>query len=291
VLRNKRIVGVISVGAWADTPRVQEAIDAGRLLWPWQILRFKRSGLIWSAEAGNDVSKWPASARICNCTGATVGDVTSLINGSNDLEAVCRESGASTVCGSCRPFVEQLFTGGSKAAKYPVVLSLGILSLLALAVSIAWLALSPVDQPPGWSDGFRLTDLWNNGLYKQISGFTLIGIVMLGLYVSVKKRLLKSNRRYSLFRNIHVATGLTAVLILLAHTGASMGNNLNYLLMFSFMLAAVVGGMSGLVTSNPSMLGNRMGSRVRSFMSFIHILTVWPIPVVLVFHVLGSYYY
>lgn len=46
---------------------------------------------------------------VCNCTGITVGDIRKAIeNGARDFEAVQEATGASTVCGGCIDYAQNV---------------------------------------------------------------------------------------------------------------------------------------------------------------------------------------
>ncbi|MEJ2382675.1 MAG: FAD-dependent oxidoreductase [Gammaproteobacteria bacterium] len=70
VLRRGRLAGAIAVGGWAEWGQVQEAVRARRRLWPWQLRRFTRTGLLWSRPTPAGPALGPPGARRL---GGTVG--------------------------------------------------------------------------------------------------------------------------------------------------------------------------------------------------------------------------
>ena len=101
VLKRIRLVGAIAVGDWSELSRLQEAIKAKALIFPWQIRRFRSFGLVWPKSEPKNVKDWPRAATVCNCTGVTRGQIGDCIAvGAASLEDVRRDTGASTVCGN-----------------------------------------------------------------------------------------------------------------------------------------------------------------------------------------------
>ncbi|MGB0904681.1 MAG: NAD(P)/FAD-dependent oxidoreductase, partial [Mangrovicoccus sp.] len=56
-----RLSGALGSGYWEDVSRVQQAVNDGSLIYPWQVHRFRQTGRIWP-EADDDVASMPASA-------------------------------------------------------------------------------------------------------------------------------------------------------------------------------------------------------------------------------------
>jgi nitrite reductase (NADH) large subunit len=48
LVRRNRLEGAIGVGEWPETDRVEAAIRRSAVLWPMEIMRFRRSGRLWS---------------------------------------------------------------------------------------------------------------------------------------------------------------------------------------------------------------------------------------------------
>ena len=68
MLRAGRLVGVVSVGSWAERQKVLNRIADGRRIQPWEVLRFRFTGELNEGGAGQ-VSEWPAATVICQCRG------------------------------------------------------------------------------------------------------------------------------------------------------------------------------------------------------------------------------
>ncbi len=287
-----RLIGAIVIGECPELSRLQEAVLHHRRIWPWQWLRFKATGLLWPEEELGSVAAWPATATVCNCTGVTRGQLgRALAEGCTTAAALAACTGASTVCGSCRPLLAEL--AGSAAPAEPSrgwkilagTSAVAALATLALALFVLLPYAASVQAPWQWDI------LWRENFWKQVSGFTVLGLTVLLLLMSLRKRI----RRFTLgdfplWRVAHVVLGALTVAGLLVHTGGRLGSNLNFLLMAAFLTAIVVGAAAGGLIAFEHRLGAG-AMRLRRSGIWTHILIAWPIPVLLGFHVLKSYYF
>ena len=92
----------------------------------------------------------------------------------------------STVCGTCKPLVQQIMQ--QPVEKQPVKKLLLIFAVIAAIVASLVLSLpqpqaSQSVQNPGWDW------LWTDSLARQISGFTMLGMTVISLLLSLRKRL------------------------------------------------------------------------------------------------------
>lgn len=286
------LVGAVAVGACEDVGRLQEAVMRRRRVWPWQLLRFMRSGTLWPEAELGSVATWPATATVCNCTGVTRGAIgTAIAGGCATVESVSARTGASTVCGSCRPLLAQLV--GSAAPAEPVrgskvLLGSAGVALIGAAVTALVLAApysSTVQVPWQWDV------LWRDGVWKQTSGFTVLGLSAVGLLLSLRKRLRRFTfGEFPLWRVAHAALGASTLIALAIHTGGRLGANLNFVLMISFLGVVALGAVAGGVVALEHRLGAGAAALRRSWL-WSHIVMSWPIPVLLTFHVLKTYYF
>jgi nitrite reductase (NADH) large subunit len=70
-----------------------------------------------------------------------------------------------------------------------------------------------------------------------------------------------------------------------------VGSNLNAWLMVDFLALAALGSVAGLVTAFEHRAGASRGKALRSRSTWLHIVVFWPLPVLLGFHVLKTYYF
>ena len=108
------------------------------LVLPWHSRRFARTGRLYPQRKPTSVTQWPAAATVCNCTGVTRGQLgVAISNGAGELDALMRETSASTVCGSCRPLLQELL--GGKAEHKPVfgARTIAVGSIVAAVIALA----------------------------------------------------------------------------------------------------------------------------------------------------------
>ncbi len=80
-------------------------------------------------------------------------------------------------------------------------------------------------------------------------------------------------------------------MLLILHTGLRMGDNFNFLLMFCFVAIALIGAVVGMVSALESGGASIALGRWRRYSGWIHLGLFWPLPVLLGFHILSSYYF
>lgn len=299
-----RIIGACAVGEWPEAQRVREALLTRRYLFPWQRLWFLLTGRLWLGARQQHVAAWPASAVVCQCNQLQREVIDNAISiQCCTVKSVGQKCGAGMVCGSCQSMVAELIEAklGSEASlieldsandssgsggRLPALLTFSVLTLLA---SLS-LAVSPAVPSPVSVQVPSLSFLWTDAFWKQVSGFSLVGVTVVGLILSMRKRLRWSFLgAFTRWRLVHTVLGLAALSILLLHTGASMGENLNRYLMVNYLVAAAIGALLGIVIAlnKPTPLL----ATVRSWGFWLHVLTLWPLPVLLSMHVLSSYYF
>jgi nitrite reductase (NADH) large subunit len=131
-----------------------------------------------------------------------------------------------------------------------------------------------------------------DGTIKQITGFTLLGLSALIAFLSVRKRLTwRWLGQYKIWRVAHTVIGMAALAVLFFHTGFNLGNNLNRWLMVTFLTVAVVGSITGFVTAREHTVLAAGERSYRPFFTWLHILAFWPLPVLLLLHVVTVYAY
>jgi nitrite reductase (NADH) large subunit len=292
-----KLVGAIAVGGWAQASRVQSAVQQGASVYPWMVYRFRRHGFLWP-EGEEDMSQMADAATVCNCTGVTCGRLRAAIaEGADSPAALGVATGAGNVCGGCQPLLQELVSAG--APPEPVRLFRPILALSAMAALLTLMLglLPPVPFPQGFdADSLRVW-LWQDNIIRQWSGFLLLGTTLAALLIGLRKRLRFMDRlgRYDGWRMVHLAVGALAAVGLIAHTGLRAGSNLNLALFVLFTLTLVMGAVSGLATGGDHLLRARRLSSARKparrLPTWLHILAVWPLPVLILTHVLASYAY
>jgi len=291
LLRN-RLVGAVGFGNWEESSRIQEAVRYNRYFWPWQIKRFTREGNLWPVEEAANINEWPAAAIVCQCTNVNRGTLSKAIKaGDNSVEALCSRTGASSVCGSCKPLLADMLGGQSVEAEKGsrTLVWTAVFTILA-AFSILLVPAIPFAESV--QENIRLDLLWRNSLAKQVTGFSLLGMGVLISLISLRKRVSRiSMGDFSLWRVIHVLVGVVAIVTLVAHTGLRLGSHLNLYLMMSFIGLLLAGGLASGAIGLQHVLPRQLINTTREMSLWTHILLLWPLPVLLGFHVFKSYWY
>jgi nitrite reductase (NADH) large subunit len=291
-LDGNRLDAAMAVGRWDEFSRVQEGVRTRRRIRPWRALRFRLTGTLWSAEGEGGVAGWPAAATVCNCKGISRGELTRAVDqGCADVACLASHTGASTVCGSCRPLLGQLLG----AAEITPVVAARTLTAMAIVVAMTTL-LWPLPFSLPYADtvhaSLRLDELWRNGLFKQISGFTLLGLSMVLALLSVRKRVRRLRwGSFDGWRLLHVMAGTLTVAVLVAHTGFRLGENLNFYLMSVFAGLMLAGAAASAVVGLQHVLPLTLARRSRELSIWAHVLLLWPLPALLGFHILKTYWY
>jgi len=291
-LRRGRLVGVISVGDWPDLSRVREALLRHRRVWPWQRSAFHRRGMIWSSPAAHGVVDWPATAVVCQCasvTRATLG--RAVAEGCQTLESLSAHTGAGQVCGSCRPLLAELVGATAQVEPPPGRFSLLGGAVGALVVVAAFLFVAEIPVAGTVQGSWQPQLLWLDGFWKQVSGYALLGLGVLASQLSLRKRWKRFTLgSYPWWRVAHAALGALAVATLVVHTGLSLGNHLNFLLISGFLALTALGACAGAAIALER-APNRRTRRLRALSGYGHVALLWPLPTLLGFHILSVYYF
>lgn len=293
VVRDGHIVGAIAVGSGSEFPRLQEAVAKESRLRPSQERRFAKSGHLWKEGTSTPISEWPEGAIVCTCTGVTCGTLrTAWASGCHSSIALTEATSAGSVCGNCRPLLAELAGEVAASRRQGAGTALGAIAALALGLVAVTLVADPIPMSTSLAEGNSMDFLWRDGWWKQASGFTLMGLSVLSLALPLRKRIPALARTsFSRWRLVHTALGLGTMVVAGVHSGLRLGDNLNFWLMAGFLGLIALGAMSGLVSSLEHRLSQRAGSALRMGWTRAHVLLFWPLPVLLLFHVLAVYLY
>ena len=291
LIHRNRLIGAIGIGEWSETPRMQNSIAEKKLIWPWQVFGFTRTGYLWPEETVR-VQDWPATAAVCQCTGATRGSIGKVIrSGATSVTEISQATGAASVCGSCRPLVQELI-GANEPEPAPWHKTLSVSAIVTLVAILAVLISPVILYAQSVQVEWRWDELWRNSFFKQISGFTILSLFIIGLFVSPRKRIksLKNFGNFDGWRFLHIAIGLLVIVGLVVHTGMRLGHGLNFFLMLTFSATVILGSIATAVIAQEHRIGSS-ATWIRRKAVWWHILLFWPVPVTLSFHILNSYYF
>ena len=292
LLKRNRLAGVVAYGDWDETNRAQELVQRSGILWPWQRRRFLSNGRLWPEQEAVSVLDWPANAVVCQCTSVTRGTLgKALQDGHCSVEALKGHTGASSVCGSCRPLLSEL-AGATSAEAEPGGTALVWTGLAALLAALAVLFAPALPFADSVQSSVAWDQIWRNSLIKQITGYGILGLAVIISVISVRKRSGKLNfGSFASWRVFHVIAGVLVAALLIAHTGFRLGHNLNLYLMLGFAGLLLVGAVAGGVIGLQHALPRHRGRRLRTQLLRAHIFLLWPLPALLGFHIFKSYWF
>jgi nitrite reductase (NADH) large subunit len=291
-LVGNRLDAAYALGTWQDASRIQEAVRKRHRIWPWQLKRFRRTGSLWHQDADDSVAGWPATATVCNCKAITRGTLSRAVDqGCRDIGSLCEATGAATVCGSCRPLLQQLL-GAVHIEPVRAAAFLTTAAVLAGLVGAMILLLPAIPYNRSVQSALQWDALWRNDLLKQASGFSLLGLSLCLAFLSLPKRIHRIDwGDFGGWRAAHAGIGLLVALLLLAHTGLRLGNELNLLLMLAFLGTLLSGALLSATSGRQHTLPLGFARRARRLSVWSHILLLWPLPALLGFHVLKTYWF
>ena len=292
-IRDERIVGGVVIGPWNQTYRLRRAVETGEVIEKRQARRFSRIGELW-ADASGTVADWPSEALICNCRLVTKGAIDVVIaSGVRTRDAISRSTGAAQHCGSCQPLIDELLSW--RPARSPLLGALGLISLIVLTGLTSFLAAPPWPVSPVIANSFQIENLWTDGILKQVTGFGLVGSVLIAALLFLRKHATCGlPGSYRSWRLVHAGLGGVMIGLLFAHTGFSLGSHLNGWLMASFLATLAAGTLAGLATGlEAHLLSRRPGGNFspRRAAAWLHIAIAWPLPLLLFVHILTVYYF
>lgn len=293
IVHKGRLIGALAIGDWPALSRIQQLFQQQDKIYPWQRWLFSLQGELWWNKANNDVNLWPKAAVVCQCNNITQGElVTAIDGGCASFKQLSTQCNAGTVCGSCKPLVQQLLGYKGPADKekgWPLIL---IASLAALLISALIYFIPGFTIPDSVQESAPLQDYWNDKFWKQVSGFSLLGMATLGLFMSIRKRL-NSKRLgdFAFWRVFHVVLGTFCVSLLIMHTGLHLGTNLNQYLMINFLAVIALGSIAGISVAFGHKLSPAKSQSIKKTLAWTHLLVSWPLPMLVGAHIITVYYF
>lgn len=169
-------------------------------------------------------------------------------------------------------------------------------SIVALVASLAWMISPVIDYADSVQSGWREVDvLWRSDLARQVTGFSLLGLTVLGMTFSARKRLPWFRKgSYSFWRSVHGILGTAVLVGMVVHTGFRLGANLNFVLGVCFLATGLLGALAGMAASLETKLTGSRAMLVRLWrprLAKIHLWVTWPLPVLIAAHVFSFYWF
>lgn len=181
-------------------------------------------------------------------------------------------------------------TQGSAERGYRVLLAASIIAL-AVAMVVATMGPLPVHNT---ARARHIDELWTTGNGKQATGYLVVGLGLLSLLLSVRKRVQRFTwSDVPILRVVHAILGVVTLLALICHTGLHLGmrRSLNLALMIDLLALTLLGAGAGGLTALSHHFSPLRARNVRSISARAHLILFWPLPVLLALHILDAYYY
>ena len=298
VVSHGKLIGATVIGPWVHAGEVERAVRRQRKVRTRTLERFERTGDIFEAAQISSVLEWSDVAIVCNCTRTNSGVLKqSVVGGCSTVAALAESTGAGKVCGTCMPYLAE-YVGASSASYLDMaspkggrfLLASAVMALLLVGCIVLWPPL-PVAQSVQTAY-YSFSQIWQNSLLKQITGYTIAGLSVLALLLSARKRLGWLDwGNYGLWRAAHSCLGLATIAGLFFHTGLNFGEHLNRWLLLCFLGLNLAGGLAALAVVTEKRFSARMGLRLRRLSARAHLLFFIPYPVLLGFHIAKVYIY
>lgn len=284
-----RLVALTAIGEGDDLACLQDAIATHARLGRRELARLAKGR---PAFARSGAAAWPDAAVVCDCTGVTCGALRRARDeGHATVAMLSIRTGAGSVCGSCRPRIATFAADTSSEPRWQV--GLFVTSLAALVLIAVSLYLGPIPLDNTRMAGPALERIWRDHLARELSGYALAAIVAgsAALVALAKRQARRSAQPMPGARGLHALFGLLALVGLGLHTGARWGQGLDLALSVCLALMIGVGATTSLTLLNDGWFGGRRGAQLKRLGLRLHLWIAWPLPALLLLHVLKSYYF
>jgi nitrite reductase (NADH) large subunit len=283
-VKNGQLVGATAVGDWRDWERVEDAVGRKRPVSQWRIERFVRGESLWPDEPS--ATGRPDDQLICTCNRVNYGAICTAVRaGCKTVSDIAARTGATTTCGACVPVVERILKLDApplqvpvRGLTLPIVGALSLLAALLVAYGRPILARSVPWYLPFWNH------LWREPLAQQITGFSMLGLLGIGLLLPLRRKLARAPGSVGVWRVVHTVVGLLATAALVAHTGLRLGVKFNLILSLMFLTLAVAGAMAAFWP-----WGQRPPGALARGLRLLHLTLFWPALALIGLHVLAVY--
>ncbi len=173
--------------------------------------------------------------------------------------------------------------GGNEPAipslKFGYTLLLAAFLILPLSL---WLPLASAWQPRAF---------WSGEAGLQPTGYAMLALLAISLGMSLRKRKAILIGDFAHWRLLHVLLGLALLALLALHTGFEWGARLPRFLLLSVLAALGAGSLAAISLWLENRLAGNWTRGVRRGLYWAHVVTAWPIPVLLALHLVSVYYF
>jgi nitrite reductase (NADH) large subunit len=176
------------------------------------------------------------------------------------------------------------------------------MAVLTLIAALPLLKVGLVGGEALWEKLGRLGRLAENHLFREITGFALLALILVEVLYSIRKRTqvrLPGDRTQ--WRSVHMMLGATLIPLVVIHTGGRWGMNLNAWLLtslFAVVLIGVAGKIGEAVRLRRAVQRAGQGAAAvkasgpyHAAWLWLHTVAVAALVVLLAFHILSVYYF
>ncbi|MGX5172851.1 FAD-dependent oxidoreductase [Aliikangiella sp. IMCC44653] len=293
VVLDGHLVGAIIIGNWDEQNDIRAMLNDKTKLKHRQYLAFQKNGTLLREQNKTNIKELPEDYIICLCQNITRGQLSQEIeSGCRTVEILGEKTKAGTVCGSCKPLLLNLLDTPAPnlvMRHQKAILYTSIFSIIAILALVFFEPLSIADSV---QFSWHIEKLWFDPFWKQVSGFTLLGFCFIATALAARKRIKRFNVGHvDSWRFAHSIIGVGALFVLMIHTGMRLGNNLNFALMFVFLLATTTGSLVGVFMARNHHWSDLKLRKHRLWWSRVHYSLLWMLPPLIFFHILSAYYF
>ncbi|TQV74024.1 NAD(P)/FAD-dependent oxidoreductase [Aliikangiella marina] len=293
VVKNNLLIGAIIIGNWDEENEIKIAVKQKKKLTEKALREFEITGLIHQKPKQKLVEHLPRDYIVCLCEGVTRGELSRAItSGCRTVESLGEKTCAGTVCGSCKPMLMNLLDAPAPNLVMRHQKSILSASILSIILIIATVFFQPLSIAESVQFSWHIEKLWFDNFWKQVSGYSLLGLCVFASALAIRKRFKKFRVGHvDSWRYAHSIVGILALVMLMVHTGMRLGDNLNFALMAVFLGATLTGSLVGVFMARNHHWSDFKLRKHRLWWSRIHHTLLWMLPPLLGFHILSVYYF
>jgi len=291
------ILGSVALGKVEEYEAVYDAYLRKEPL-PWyRGILLRVTGKLWPLNDQNEVDSWADQRVVCRCRQVSLKTIRSALTEQvTTLEQIGLETQAGVTCGSCQSALLQILehkTGKTTFLKpAPLFKTSASIALLSIIAAVLLWVIPGLTTGDSVSASAPLEHIWNSKFWKQFTGYTLLGVSIAGLAVSLRKRVNWNLwGKFVYWRFAHTVMGALCVAILMIHTGLHTGSNLNNWLAINYSLVLVLGAITSFVMAYTHKLRGPKQELIRKSWNWLHIIAIWPLPILLAAHIITVYKY
>ena len=116
--------------------------------------------------------------------------------------------------------------------------------------------------------------------------------MLAGMGMSLRKRWRRLKwGHYAWWVITHVIGGMLVLILLLLHTGLSLGQSFNQWFLVVFLGILAMGALVGIFTVLENRHPHVLNHRIKTALKRLHLSLSWPVPALLIMHLLAVYYF